>query len=344
MSEPTEQREAKGLRTMLPVTVVAPMRNEGSSVAVLIRSLKAQTYPVTEVILVDGGSTDDTVIRAGESVDGDGRFRIIEAGEATPGRGRNIGIAAARCDWIALIDAGIRAEPTWVERLVAVVERDPAVEVVYGNVEAVVDTRFERYAALTYPAPKQMRAGELMRAPCTPSSLLHRRIWERAGGFPDLRVSEDLFFMERVERTGAKIGWAPKATVWWQLQPTLARTFRKFVLYSRHNVWAGRAYDWQYGVGRQYAVALVLVVLALAHSFSWLVPLALGFAARVAKSIWRHRDGRGLLWALDPVQFVCVAVIILTVDVATLVGWADAVLRSPPYSMRQPTEPRNVGI
>lgn len=312
------------------VTVVAPMRDEGRSVLALIASLRKQTLPPAEIILIDGGSTDETVALARRATGGDGRFRVIEAGDATPGRGRNVGIAAARNDWIALIDAGIEAEPTWLERLVAVVKRDPSVEVVYGNVETVARTRFERYAALTYPAPKHLRDGGWMRAPCTPSSLLHRRVWREVGGFPDLRVAEDLFFIERVAAAGTRIGWAPGATVWWQLQPTLARTFRKFVLYSRHNVWAGRAYHWQHGVARQYAIVLLLVVLAAAYGVWWLAPLALGFAARVARSIWRHREGRGLLWALDPVQFVCAAAIILTVDIATLLGWGQAVMRRPP--------------
>lgn len=319
----------------LRVTVVVPVRDETSSVPALVRSLREQTYSPAEVIIVDGGSTDDTVALARELTKDDDRFRVIEAGEATPGRGRNVGIAAARNDWIALIDAGIRAEPTWLERLVEVAMSNSEIELVYGNVEAVTETRFERYAALTYPAPKEFRGGGWMRGRCTPCSLMRREIWERAGGFPDLRVSEDLFFMERVERLGVKTGWSPRATVWWQLQPTLARTWRKFVLYSRHNVWAGRAYDWQYGVGRQYAVALVLVLLAVFHSVWWLVLLVLGFAARVAKSIYRHREGRGLRWALDPVQFAAVAVITLTVDFATLVGWAQALSQPPPESIRR---------
>lgn len=317
------------------VAVVVPVRDEEGSVEALVRSLNEQTLAPAMIAIVDGGSVDDTVALARHLTIDDDRFRVIEAGEATPGRGRNVGIAAARSEWIALIDAGIRAEPTWLERLVEIAASDPEIELVYGNVEVITETRFERYAALTYPAPKELRGGGWMRGRCTPCSLMRREVWERVGGFPDLRVSEDLFFMERVERLGVKTGWAPRATVWWQLQPTLARTWRKFVLYSRHNVWAGRAYDWQYGVGRQYTVALALVLLAGLHSAWWLVPLALGFAARVAKSIYRHREGRGLRWALDPVQFVAVAVITLTVDLATLIGWAQALSQPPPESIRR---------
>lgn len=322
----------------LRVTVVVPVRDEGSSIPTLVRSLREQTFPPTEVIIVDGGSTDNTVALTRGLTKDDDRFRVIEAGQATPGRGRNIGIAAARNDWIALTDAGIRVEAEWLEQLARVVKEDSSVKVVYGNVETIIDTAFERYATIAYVAPKRVRAGRLMRAPQIHSSLLCRDVWREVGGFPDLRTSEDLIFMEAVQSRGTKIGWAPLATVWWHLQPTARRTFDRFVLYSRNNVWAGRAYNWQHGTARLYAVALALVALAVLHSGWWLMILGLGLCARIAKSIWRHREGRGLTWLLNPAQFVGVGAIILLVDVATFVGWAQAILwRSP-----KPTLNRNV--
>jgi hypothetical protein len=135
--------------------------------------------------------------------------------------------------------------------------------------------------------------------------------------------------MERVEAEGARTRWAPRANVRWQLQPNLARTFRRFALYSKHNVWAGRQRFWHYGIARQYAVALLFVVLAVVHSVWWLTVPALGLAARAAKSILRHREGRGLLWALNPLQFAGVVLVLLTVDLATFVGWAQALLTRP---------------
>ena len=307
------------------ISVVIPVRNEEESLPSLIDSLRQQTLSPNEIIFVDGGSTDNTVTLAVRLANGDARFRVIEAGEATPGRGRNVGIAAARHEWIALTDAGIRVEPTWLERLAKAAESDSSVDVVYGNYEPIVNSRFERYAALTYPPPKQKRPGGRMRGPAIPSSLMRRRVWQAIGGFPDLRVAEDLIFMECIGVHNFKVGWAPNATVWWHLQPTFNRTFRKFVLYSRHNVLAGRQRDWQYGVARQYTVASIFVALAVMHSLWWLIIPLLGILARVVKSIWQHREGRGLLWALNPVQFLGVLLIILTIDLATFVGWAQAI-------------------
>jgi glycosyltransferase involved in cell wall biosynthesis len=322
------------------VSVVIPVRNEEESLAELIASVKAQTYPPAEIVIVDGGSTDETVALARRLAAGDDRFRVIEAGDASPGRGRNVGIAAARYEWIALSDAGNQLEPTWLERLMTVVQDDSAIAFVYGNFEPVVNSFFTRCASLAYVSSKQARPGGPIRAPFIASSLMRRDVWRQVGGFSDLRAAEDLIFMESVERQGFKIGWAPQATAWWRMQPTLGRTYRRFEVYSRCNVWAGRQRYWHYGIARQYLLALALVLLSLFHSPWWLVALGLGFAARVAKRIWRRRESQQLPSLFNPVQFGGVAIIMLTIDLATFVGWAQALWQRPASI---PARPETIG-
>ncbi|MET0648458.1 MAG: glycosyltransferase [Pyrinomonadaceae bacterium] len=319
----------------LQISLVVPVRNEEESLRRLVSSIRAQTRQPDEVVLVDGGSTDRTVELARELAAGDERFRVVEAGEASPGRGRNIGTSEARYPWVAFTDAGIGLDPEWLERLAEQVEEDPGTEVVYGNFDPVVGTFFERCAAVAYVMPKTPHGerGDLTRGRFIASSMMRREVWRRAGGFPDMRAAEDLIFMERVEAQGARTRWAPRANVFWQLQPSLARTFRRFALYSKHNVWAGRQRFWHYGIARQYAVALLFVVPAVLHSAWWLLVPALGLAARAAKSVWRHRGGRGLAWMLNPLQLLCVALVILTVDLATFAGWARALLTRPPAAL-----------
>src|SRR5438034_7512720 len=179
-------------RCNIRISLVVPVRDEELSLPSLIQSIYAQTRPPAEIILVDGGSTDRSAAIARQMASTDARFRLLEAGVATPGRGRNVGIAAASCDWIALTDAGIDLEPEWLERLAAVAERDPSVDVVYGNFEPLAASLFERCAALSYPPAKTARPGGRMRGPSVASCLLRRAVWEAVEGFPDLRAAEDL--------------------------------------------------------------------------------------------------------------------------------------------------------
>lgn len=323
----------------LAVSLVIPIKNEEESLPALLESVRRQTRPPEEVILVDGGSTDRTVALARALTEEDQRFRVLEAGEATPGRGRNVGISAASHGWIALTDAGIRLEPTWLERLMAAVAKEPGLDVVYGNMEPIVSTRFERMAALAYLPPKQVRSTGSIRGPFIASALLRKTVWEAVDGFPDLRAAEDLIFMERIQTRGFRIGWAPAATVWWHLQPSLRRTFQRFVLYSKHNVWAGRQRFWHYAIARQYIIAALFLALGVFHSPWWFLVPPVGAMARVARSIWVRREGRGLIWLTNPAQFLGVGVVLAAIDLATFVGWLQALCSSPP-----PREPAAPGI
>jgi glycosyltransferase involved in cell wall biosynthesis len=302
----------------------------------LLASIRGQTRPPDEVIFVDGGSTDRTVelLRAGSG--GEERFLVIEAGQATPGRGRNVGAARAAHEWLAFTDAGIRLEPRWLEGLVEAAGGEPAPDVVYGNFEPEADTFFERWAALAYVPPKEPRPGGRMRGPSTASMLMRKSLWQRVGGFPDLRAAEDLIFFEGVRRADAVVAWAPEATAWWRLQPTAGRTFRKFALYSKHNVWAGRQRFWHYGVAKQYALVLPSIPLAAAHSSWWLLAPPAWLLARAAKSVWRRREARPLWWALNPTRLLGVAAVLLTVDAATFAGWAQAALAGGPRKRVKP--------
>jgi glycosyltransferase involved in cell wall biosynthesis len=319
---------------VLQVSLVVPVRDEEATLVGLVGSIRAQTVLPAEVLLVDGGSSDRTPELARAVEEEDTRFRYIEAGPATPGRGRNVGIRAARNEWVALTDAGIRLEPNWLDELTRPVLEGASLDVVYGNYEPVEDSFFTQCAALAYtPAKRARPGGGISRGPSVATMLLRRSVWEAVGGFPDGRAAEDLVFMERLERSGARIGWATRATVHWQLRPDLGSTFRKFALYSKHNVWAGRQYDWHYGVLRFYLLAAPFVGLALFHHPAWLLVPVLGGLARVVKMIWRRAESNRWTTLLDPGRVGLVALILLTIDLATFVGWAQAKWERPPTTV-----------
>jgi len=307
----------------LRVSLVIPVRDEAATISDLLTSIYSQTLQADEIVFVDGGSLDNTLEVLRESAQKDSSLHLIESQDATPGRGRNIGIEAASNDWIALTDAGIWLEPTWLEQLEAEVERDPSVNVVFGAYELQPGTFFQQCAAAAYVAWKQQRPGGLMRGPSIASCMLHRNVWRAIGGFPDLRASEDLIFIERCQQVG-RIAWAPQAVVRWQLQPTLKATFRRFALYSYHNVLAGRQRHWHYGIARKYLLALVIVILAAVHNRVWLFVLGVAVIARVARSIWNYDEQQRLAWLCNPARLLLVGMILVVVDLATFVGWVHA--------------------
>lgn len=307
-----------------PISLVIPIRDEEQSIENLIASIRRQTYQPDEILLVDGGSTDRTVEIVKALTAENPKIILIKTNGATPGKGRNTGIAAARHEWVALTDAGITLDPEWLRELIGVADGDADIDVVYGDYSPVINTFIEKCAAISYVAP-QKAVG--IRSRSIASALLKKQVWKAAGGFPDLRAAEDLIFMEEVERHGFKAADAPLARVFWKLRPDLSSTFKKFVLYSKHNVYAERQWDWHYGVAKQYVFILPFVLLGMVHSSWWFSMIPVWFALRAIKRIFENRVEFRTTALLNPVLLVGVMILILTIDLATFIGWAQAVFK-----------------
>jgi glycosyltransferase involved in cell wall biosynthesis len=312
------------------VSLVIPVFNESQTITGLINTVQNQSLQPDEIILVDGGSTDNTLELANKLAGNDHRFCILEAGRAMPGKGRNIGAAQAKSEWIAFTDAGIKLDKRWLESLVKKSQENLSVAIVYGNFSPQVNSFFEKCAAISYVQP--LRPG-VIRTKSIASCLLKKEVWEKTGGFPDWRATEDLVFMEKAEQLGYHIAYAPGAMVYWQLRPDLPSTYQKFVLYSQYNVWAGRQAFWHYGVARQYAFMLVALLLSVFHSVYWLLLLPVWIAARVAKRMIAHRREFGIKSLFHPGIFFMVMIITLVIDTATFSGWIKAMgTRRPPFN------------
>ena len=97
----------------VPVTIVIPVRNEGLQIQECVRHLDW----AEEVIVADGGSTDDTVALAREA-----GARVLEQAGPTIAAQRNAAIAAARHPWVFALDADERFTPelrSELERVIA---------------------------------------------------------------------------------------------------------------------------------------------------------------------------------------------------------------------------------
>lgn len=106
-------------------SVVMPLYNKASHVRAAIESALAQTMPAHEILVIDNGSTDGG--RALVAAMDDPRIRLLDLPTPGPGgyAGRNVGIRAARGDWIAFLDADDLWQPDHLAVLGEAIGADP---------------------------------------------------------------------------------------------------------------------------------------------------------------------------------------------------------------------------
>ena len=119
-------------------SVVTPAWNAAATLAATVASVRAQTLPDWEMIVVDDGSTDATRTLAGELAAAEPRLRLIAWDDNRgPAAARNAGIRAARGRFIAFLDADDLWYPAKLARQVAALEAgSPLVFAAYRRIDA----------------------------------------------------------------------------------------------------------------------------------------------------------------------------------------------------------------
>ena len=305
-------------RAAADVTVVVPARNEQASLGALLDALLGQSTPPAEIIVVDAGSSDHTAAVA-QALGAHLAVRVVRAGPAHPGTARNIGAALASTPWLAFIDAGTIPPANWLQSLRGVAASDEAIDVVYGSYEPRLTTFIDECAALAFVAPRVVVNGLPFRGPTVASLLVRKSLWAAVDGFPAFRASEDLIFLDRIAARATRPAYAPRAAVLWDLPRGFGGAFRRFTLYSEHNLAAGRGRNWHLGVLRLYLLGAALAALCI-YSRVWLAVLAGAAGARVLRYIWTKRRSFDLARPLHPARWPVVGAFMLVVDAATFWG------------------------
>lgn len=116
------------------VTVVIPAFNASDFIAEAISSVQAQTIEDWEIVIVDDGSTDQTLFKAQEAATGDQRISIIRFEENQGiSASCNAAIGAAKGLFIARLDADDRATPTRLASQLAAFQANDRLAAVGGH-------------------------------------------------------------------------------------------------------------------------------------------------------------------------------------------------------------------
>lgn len=191
------------------VSVVIPAHDEEATIGRAVRSVQAQTSSVLEIIVVNDHSTDGTTQVVRELADQDPRVRLLDADGIGSGHARNVGVAAARGELIAFLDADDVWYPDKVETQLPLLTDDIAF------VGALVHYLGEDGSVLgSYlPFDDWDEASDSLREASTMPVSLAFSIVRRSdlldlGGFDETFLrTQDLELAQRLVADGRRVAW-----------------------------------------------------------------------------------------------------------------------------------------
>lgn len=201
----------------MTVSVIIPTYNAAEFLPEALESVLSQGEAVSEVIVVDGGSTDATPALMERYED---RVQYVRAGRLSAGGARNLGISLAGGEYVAFLDADDYWLPNKIDLQLAFFRDHPEAEMVFTDVEVFQgkkiilkslksDPLYSRVIGnapiLDDPFLKIMRDAFISMG----SVMVKRDCLKRVGLFdPALPVAEDRDLWLRIA-SDAKIGFLP---------------------------------------------------------------------------------------------------------------------------------------
>ena len=212
-------RKQKGsISPNLLVSIVTPSFNQEKYLEEAIRSVLAQDYSNVEYMVMDGGSTDDSVEVIQRYAD------RLAHWESQPDRGQahaiNKGLLQAKGDIMGWLNSDDVLLPSTVTDMVKAFEQHPEVGVVYGKLERI-DARGGKIPTPILPKDRVEFSKEYVVDECLvnqPGSFWRRRIMEKAGMLDERLVyALDYELWIRMVLSGARFLHLPQVVAQFRL-------------------------------------------------------------------------------------------------------------------------------
>ena len=221
------RRLDEGSTTPAAVSVVIAAYNEEAVICRTIQSVLASSQPVTEVIVVNDGSTDGTYAALRAAYGSDSRVRLLDQANGGKASAINRGFRAATSEIVVACDADTIVAPDAIGRLAARLS-DPEVAAVSGNIKVGnVHNLLTRWQHIEYVVGFNLERrafSELNAVTVVPGAL---GAWRRAdvvacGLFADDTLAEDTDLTLALLRAGRRVTYEPRALAYTEAPADLA--------------------------------------------------------------------------------------------------------------------------
>ncbi len=181
------------------ISVVIPLYDKEREIETALRSVLAQTCLPAEIIVVDDGSTDRGAERT-EAV-GSPLVRLVRQSNAGVSAARNRGIAEARGEYVALLDADDAWRPGFLEEIAAMIREFPGCGMYCTAFDILSrDGLFPAPTLRTRGVVENFFRDSAHRYIAIPSAVcIPKAVFGAVGGFPEgMKIAEDLHMWIRI--------------------------------------------------------------------------------------------------------------------------------------------------
>lgn len=196
------------------MSVLIPVYNAAPYIGEALDSVLAQTFTDYEVIVIDDGSTDAIEVAIAPYLD---RIILIRQENLGVAAARNAAWRRARGRYLALLDADDAWMPQYLEHLVARLDADPDVGVIYPNAILFGDTPWAgKLHQDLNPSRAPVTFEGLLSGTCSVfvSALFRQELAKTVGGFDEaLNSAEDFDLWLRMAQQGACFASTPEPLV-----------------------------------------------------------------------------------------------------------------------------------
>ncbi|HNR34638.1 MAG TPA: glycosyltransferase [Candidatus Hydrogenedentes bacterium] len=209
----------------LAVSVVMPCYNARETVSRALDSLRAQTLPDWELILVDDGSDDGTLAVLREAASRDDRLRVIARNHEGIVSALQYGCQNARGSFIARMDADDSAHPDRFRRQVEFMRAHPDVDLCGTGVKMTGGRigygrrRYEKWINALVSHEEIVRDLFVECPLAHPTFFMRRDAFEAVGGYQDRGWAEDYDLIMRMALAGKRFGKVAEPLLDWTESP-----------------------------------------------------------------------------------------------------------------------------
>lgn len=212
----------RNVSQIIQTSLIAAVKNEGKNVNAWLKSVGAQTKRPTEIIVVDTGSTDETVekLTAGAK-NSPVPIQILSMPGANIAQARNKAIAEAQCHVVAVSDFGVTLSKDWLKNITYPFILNPETTVsagIYNTIAKKNSHRSFRYSF--WPSISTIDPQTYL--PPGGSIAFTKEAWNRVGGYPEwlTMTGEDTFFDLELKKLGGYWAFVPDAVINWHAPKT----------------------------------------------------------------------------------------------------------------------------